>query len=544
MSGAPIIQDPLGYIDSVIVPHLASGQTVASDFEIPSVFSRLVTEHVFPSIHIEPATQEMCGKLVHFCGLVQDMQDPEYYLGAAMSKTSGRLLVSKYRESFAEEIVESLQFDPSCCAERRVVSVIVPGSRSAYLYPLLKTNSSKFEYNSAKLMDCMNRRGWSGCSEDTEAVVEKGGKRAKPALSTASTAVDRLVVKLYHASDNPKLGDYVSVVGILSVDVDSPSLQSFVLHAVHMSTVTPTLHLPSPAEMGLSHDAPVIRKMLLDKLVRIFEGDDLAAEVYLLYLFTRVRARSGEAPVGKMTLHLSRVSLEIAHALKVFTEQVCPFVLNVSCDVDSLNRSSLVPLKDHDRNILLDSALMVPSSTRVLIDETRLEPGRLDEKGLRNLKGLRHVAQWQKVILDFSMFELENPVDAPVCILTKEPSTLLQREAVDVSLPLQTMAASPGFGQEWPIDQALACASWISQQRAQETSIDDAVPKEVEAWFLRHRTQKMDANGRSKVTEDDLHRVLVLSHLAALSFGNSVVSVEIFHRIMAIQDAIWARQGL
>lgn len=42
-----------------------------------------------------------------------------------------------------------------------------------------------------------------------------------------------------------------------------------------------------------------------------------------------------------------------------------------------------------------------PSGTHLVVDETALEPGQLNERGVRNLTALGHLVQGQKVHYDF-----------------------------------------------------------------------------------------------------------------------------------------------
>ena len=49
--------------------------------------------------------------------------------------------------------------------------------------------------------------------------------------------------------------------------------------------------------------------------------------------------------------------------------------------MDSLNKSNLIPSKDYNKNKLNTGMLQLPSFFNLVIDETQLDTGKLDQKG-------------------------------------------------------------------------------------------------------------------------------------------------------------------
>jgi hypothetical protein len=51
------------------------------------------------------------------------------------------------------------------------------------------------------------------------------------------------------------------------------------------------------------------------------------------------------------------------------------------CSVDSLNKSNFIPSKDYNKDKLLPALLQLPEKCHLLVDETGLNTGNLNEKG-------------------------------------------------------------------------------------------------------------------------------------------------------------------
>lgn len=66
-----------------------------------------------------------------------------------------------------------------------------------------------------------------------------------------------------------------------------------------------------------------------------------------------------------------------------------------------MNTLQFSPVKDYSSNRLKAGLLQVSHGTHLLVDETVMKPGQLNERGLANLTALGNVIQWQRVKYDF-----------------------------------------------------------------------------------------------------------------------------------------------
>ena len=63
----------------------------------------------------------------------------------------------------------------------------------------------------------------------------------------------------------------------------------------------------------------------------------------------------------------------------------------------------LQPRKDYEKNIMEPSLLQLPRNTHchLTVDETKLEPGKIEGLGLPNIKALAELIEQQQVTYDF-----------------------------------------------------------------------------------------------------------------------------------------------
>jgi hypothetical protein len=80
--------------------------------------------------------------------------------------------------------------------------------------------------------------------------------------------------------------------------------------------------------------------------------------------------------------------------------------------------------KDYDDNRLVSGILQLSSHTHLVLDETCLEPGKLDSNGVHNMAAICTLISQQKVDYDFHFYKLEFQTDIPVLVLSEGKSLL------------------------------------------------------------------------------------------------------------------------
>lgn len=147
--------------------------------------------------------------------------------------------------------------------------------------------------------------------------------------------------------------------------------------------------LPTPttnADNVTANDPPVpaVRAALLAHLTAALDGDALAAEYLLLALISRVRLRTPTGDVvGPLPLNLSRATPETAARVASLVGRLCPRSRVLTVDLPTLDDpKAFIPRKDPARlNVLETTPLQVCPGTALVLDETRLDSGRLGAEG-------------------------------------------------------------------------------------------------------------------------------------------------------------------
>ncbi|XP_039182939.1 mini-chromosome maintenance complex-binding protein isoform X1 [Crotalus tigris] len=393
------------------------------------------------------------------------------------------------------------------------------------------------------------------------------------------------LVKIYENGDSFKVNDILEVYGILSVDPvlnmlnneERENSSSLVESMDCMDTVEEQrVHSP-PASLvprihvilaqKLQHINPLLpaclneeesksfvssfmselsplRAELLGFLTHAFLGDSLAAEYVILHLISTVYARRDVLPLGKFALNLSgcpRNSVFTEHVYRII-QQLVPAggqSYRLQMTIENMNSLTFNPHKDYTANRLVSGILQLANSTSFVIDETLLEQGQLDTKGVHNVKALGHLITWQKVDYDFSYHQMEFPCNINV-LITSEGRSLLPS---DCQVHLQPELIPPNMEEHMNSLLTAVLPSilnkfriYLSLLRLLDYSISDEVTKAVEDDFV-----EMRKNDPESITADDLHRTLLVARFLSLSAGQTTLSRERWLRAKQLEALRKAR---
>mmetsp|Transcript_17568 Transcript_17568/g.71092 ORF Transcript_17568/g.71092 Transcript_17568/m.71092 type:complete len:477 (-) Transcript_17568:584-2014(-) len=248
-----------------------------------------------------------------------------------------------------------------------------------------------------------------------------------------------VVVKIYDNSlmTQPLLNQMIEVVGILE-DGDTiengfeeemePSDLGVAVRKVHAISVktlneleaspfaeafsSPELFSDSRNQLKMA--LPELRQQLMESLRSALMGDELAAEYALTSLVSRVERRTDTMVVGKFSLNLILPKELPASKVISTLETLCPRVHVIPITIQSLNTENFIPRKNYAQNRLQSSRLQLPEGTILVLDETNLEPGQLNERGLKNLSALKEIITRQVLSYDFEFYQMEVNTNIPV----------------------------------------------------------------------------------------------------------------------------------
>lgn len=366
------------------------------------------------------------------------------------------------------------------------------------------------------------------------------------------------IVKIYDDSDNLKLNEMIEVIGFLSVDPalsgefqteknellepdieteaetithnPPPSLVPRV-HAVHVKKLEHCNPLVKGFDQGtILKDANTAREHLLKALTELLLGDQLAAEYLICHLVACVYLRQDTLTLGQFCLNLSNLPTNkypnYAQQLYDIIKQFVTKSYYLPLTIDTMNTLSLLPKKDYECNRLTSGVLQLSKDTHLIIDETKMEQGRLDATGVANMAALANMIVTQKVEYDFKYYKMEFDSDIPVLILSEGKSLLPS----DYHLPIRPEEKSLEI-----FDAIVEAATYYLKEEIMNiirmyltniklvkyTISDDL--QFVEEDFIEMRSNSSSEN---PVTADDLHRLLVLARLVSLSRGFDTLNKE------------------
>jgi hypothetical protein len=278
-----------------------------------------------------------------------------------------------------------------------------------------------------------------------------------------------------------------------------------------------------------------VRASLLAYMATVLGGDGAAAEMLLALCLSRVRSRVMGSVIGKFSVNLSGHPVTVSEGKPLVAqmlELLLPRTRVVDLANDKMNAERLVPVKNYDTNRLEQGKLQLVAGTPLIVDETRMATGTLNDKGCRNLQAIQTVVNEQKVVYDFMYHHLDFPVDMPTLVLSAAKSLFKTEFRVHLrpTAPLPTLLP--------PVDDAglQQWRSYIAAARELTFDIgDDAeVNKMVEADFVAMR--QADA----KSSQDDLHLRLTLARLLGVSFFEHTLTVQRWKYALAGIDQVRA----
>lgn len=520
--------------------------------------------------------------LVRFRGMIQDMLDPEIYLEKyeVISNDGKRITRSgKYRDCLDLQDNEKPDYDSleNVQGERRTMFVVSLPGLNQWAATFEESNCSKINSFNNEATD--SPRGTKRSTTDDVEMVDLDqnssgnniNKRQCTKSDNFSQAKDRTstlsreyllnspipdrpskacMIKLYTDFENHTLNSIIDVIGFLSVDpaldasmtIDHANYDEFEssserqaqnpppsliprLHAVAVRKVdsnNPLLDSSICQSIFSNFTFESVYKDLKILLAQCLLGDDLAAEYLLMHLISTVYIRSDLENLGKFALNICNIPEQLLPSytqnLYDILELFLPTSHYLPMNLDTMNTLQFFPKKDYVTNKLTSGILQLAPHTHLVLDETRLQPGKLENNGVQNVQNLTHFIKTQQLKCDFQYYEIIFNTDIPVLVLSEGRSMLpndfqvpLNFDKDNIDLTAETLKAVRHYAQ--PKLNAIRC--YLTKAKLFEFGMDPTESEMIQTDFVEMR------KANSNVGPDDLHRLLVLSRLLAIANGKS-----------------------
>lgn len=537
-----------------------------------------------PSINNNSVKNLSPNSLVCFRGMVQDMLDPEFYLGKysiTNKSTNEKSMKTGCYTEVSENLAEEVDFDSASnvTLERQTfVCVPVPGEnkwlRDMYASnspvvendTVISNNSKKRLHNSMEETNCANIMDTDNSTSPSQMkkLKSENGDVAVNGTHSAKTSGDderkiyplpnetgmACFVKMYSGGSDLKLNDVCEFYGVLmtsahiSSDIENeempmeneldelPSFSSRLkfptIHCIFFNKLTsPNQSLIKTTDLyeNTVKELASVRNDLIQLLTTVFGGDSTVAEYFLIHLISKTYAVVGTLCVGKLSLNITKFPVNFSCILYDFIQKVVEKSYMLPMTVDNLNKMKYTPKKDYDKNQLVSGVLQLSTGTNLVLDETVMQPGTLDSDGVNNLKAIGNLIQWQNVEYNFTFSKLDMKTDVNVLIFSEGRSML----KCDCQLPLVTekMDADQAKSSVENIDPTLLekFRIYLSCIRNLEFNLTEEVSKALEEDFVEMR--KKDP---TIMTAESFSILLTTARYMALSYGHNTLDSQLWTR--------------
>ncbi|KAF9113803.1 hypothetical protein BGX27_000773 [Mortierella sp. AM989] len=365
------------------------------------------------------------------------------------------------------------------------------------------------------------------------------------------------VVKTHSSDVTIGVTDMVEVVGVLGASDKLMTGDSFDFHEESAnSSKIPTVHAilmrklidhghpelslnGQPEESDLkyySEESQSIRESLIQYIASALQGDLLSAELVLLHFLARVHSRPNGTVLGKFSLNLrdSTANSPIFPSLSKVMKNVLPKVHTITMNLTYLNENFFFPRGDEH---LSSGILQVTRGTAMILDETVMEEGTLVEKGLKNLKAVSDVSQYQTLNYVFPYSNLEFQTDISLLIVSNGNSLI----PVDCAISLKPEPSAAEMLTEPSLEQLRSYRKYLSVLRLSECRFSEDMAKEIESEFMEQRKAATTA-GISLITPNDLAFNISLARLVAVSRGEQTMTRQSWDHAIALSKQIKGRE--
>ncbi|XP_065091923.1 mini-chromosome maintenance complex-binding protein [Ochlerotatus camptorhynchus] len=355
------------------------------------------------------------------------------------------------------------------------------------------------------------------------------------------------LVKLYYNYDDCTLNTLVDVVGFLSVD---PALDGSTDQmddsddgmSEHQATNPPPSLIPRIHAISfqkLKHVNPLLEaphesqyfntdiwKDIQNLLTQCLFEDKVAADYLLCHLISTVYIRNEIESLGHFSLNLSNIPAEVlpdyTKGLYEIMELLLPASHYFPMTLENMNTMQFVPKKDYTTNKLTSGLLQLAPHTHLLLDETKLQTGKLESSGVEAVQSIAHLIKTQKLKYNFQFYQLEFDSDVPVLVLSEGKSMLptnfhfpLVPDVDAIKMIEETLKA----GKHFIKPKLTEMRKFLTQQRIQQFDMKNFDPEVIQNDFIEMRKE-------SDASAEDLHSLLVLSRLLGLSRGKNSMDRE------------------
>jgi hypothetical protein len=435
-------------------------------------------------------------------------------------------------------------------------------------------NENDFEYldsediqtfRDRQLIYCINIPGHNAWAKEKISSQNDGNKKYKVINEKFPIESDDnfgAIVKLYDPDDidELKLNSVFEFIGILEYnehhdniqptfdDLDMNMLSSLPLPHIHALYWNKVKNNSNPAinsiKNQLLNDKAIedTRNKIVEYVSNVFGGDELIAEYLLYNLVSRIYSRIDTLPVGKFSLNICNIN-DSKQAAKIynFIQNIVPKSHYLTLEHKKLNTRRLAPsmncVETLDHGIgLVSGELQLSDGTVLVVDETTIQEGKIDNTGVVNISILNDLFQNQKITYDFNYHTLDFPANINLIVLSEAKSKLFPCDCV---VPLQNDLT---INQDFAINDNETLniiRGFIDIMKVSDYKIDQDMANDISKEFVEKRSaQSKEKQDYTKkiLGQDDLLYQLNLARLYTLSHGQTQLTKEFWLNTKELEE--------
>lgn len=280
------------------------------------------------------------------------------------------------------------------------------------------------------------------------------------------------------------------------------------------------------------------REKLKEYLGAFFNGDSLVAEYLILNLVSRVHSRAEPLAVGNFPLNISNIppkqiltptpTNEFSHHFHRLLQNIVPRCVLLQLSMGFLEKEGIVPRKDYESNEIEDTVLQLADRSCLVVDETKVAPGPLNEKGFRSLRAIREIVLSQTIKYDFKYQEVMLNTDYPCLILSTTKSLIKETMEVKLNDKAGTNYEAVNMLSKEAQRDLILYLTVVGDPRI-SFKISPEVMERVKADYVEERTKEVAVN------VDMLHNWVTMARLHAVSLGKSEMSMEDYFEVRKLE---------
>ncbi|OMJ25271.1 Mini-chromosome maintenance complex-binding protein [Smittium culicis] len=223
--------------------------------------------------------------------------------------------------------------------------------------------------------------------------------------------------------------------------------------------------------------------------------------------------------IGNLSAHhLSTQSL-----IKVF-ESIMPAVVSIPVSIPILNKCPWLPNAENEAGLRSGILQLCPHSL-VVLDESTLDEGVLEEQGLRNLNSLQRIITEQKLGFIYPYQQIEIDLDIRFLVISKGKALI----KTDVVIPLSEFNDTTDSSEDSVIIESRdleSIRSYLSKASKLEFSIPSEVSTIISEEYANSRKESKDFPSTLLKTQEDLFLTLTVARLLSLSKMETELTID------------------